>query len=213
MKEVSRQCGILLPVSLVLLAYSSQINAGCSREDVGFYLEKGFTTDQITKLCSTGSGAAATETANTSKPPGTEQYPAEKPISENEMFLKTAVKASDIHLGNDALHYTQKICIEYGEEDLFGFTPNVCPNVKFVVALKNLEVLRTGKKYGFYGTKEVWVKSAIKREIIGGLKDKSAEEKELIFEKFEKGNETAVPVRDDFSRDRVKTVLQELSIK
>ena len=102
--------------------------------------------------------------------------------------------------------------MEYGEEDLFGFTPKVCPDVIFTIALKGLEVLDTGKKYGFYGTPEVRIKSsAIKREIIGGLKNKKPEERELILEKFEKGFETAIPIRDDFSLEKVKQALQGLS--
>ena len=104
------------------------------------------------------------------------------------------------------------MCMEYGEEDLFGFTPKVCPDVSYIISLKGLEVVDTGKKYGFYGTPEVRIKSsAIKREIVGGLKNKKREERELILEKFEKGLEAAIPIRDDFSLEQVKQVLQELS--
>ena len=210
MKAVPGNNGIIFFASLVFMMFSSQASAACSRDDVEFYLGKGFSTDQITTLCSEsstpGNDVPRSEIQNTGQPSATDA------AGENELFLKTAIKAKNIYLDSDYLHYTQKICIEYGEEDLYGFTPKVCPDVKFTIALKDLEVTDTGKKYGFYGTPEVWVKSTVKREIIGNLNDQKPEDRELILEKFEQGDKTAIPIRDDFSLERVKQVLQDLSI-
>ena len=195
----------------VFMMLSSQANAACSRDDVTFYLDKGFSTDQITTMCSELS-APVSEAAK-SEQLNSEQQAVSPAVDDNVLFLNRAIKAQEIHLSSDSLSYTQKkMCMEYGEEDLFGFTPKVCPDVSYIISLKGLEVVDTGKKYGFYGTPEVRVKSStIKREIIGGLKNKKREERELILEKFEKGFETAIPIRDDFSLEEVKQVLQELS--
>jgi len=199
--------------SLVLMTFSGQASAACSRDDVTFYLDKGFSTDQITALCSEASAPAGG--ALKSEQQGSEQQSVPPAVDDNAMFLKRAIKANKVDLSSSSLIYTQKICIEYGEEDLFGFTPKVCPDVTYMISLKGLEVLDTGKKYGFYGTKEVRIKSSVvEREIISELKDKKPEERELIIEKFEsldKDKETAIPVRDDFSLDEVKQVLLELS--
>ncbi len=197
--------------SLLLMMVSSQANAACSRDDVTFYLDKGFSTDQISAMCSEAS-APADETPK-SEQQSSEQQAVSPAADENALFLSRAIKGDEIKLNSDSLQYTQKkMCMEYGEEDLFGFTPKVCPDVTFIIALKGLEVLETGKKYGFYGTPEVKIKSSvIKRVIIGELKNKTPEERELILEKFEKGFETAIPIRDDFSLDKVKQVLLDLS--
>ena len=213
-KVAARNYAIIFLASLVFMMFSSQANAACSRDDVTFYLDKGFSTDQITALCS-GSSRPASEkpqSVSQSEAQNNGQHSASPEADDNILFLKRAIKAQKISLSTDSLNYIQKICIEYGEEDLFGFTPKVCPDVTFIIALKGLEVLDTGKKYGFYGTPEVRVKGAIKREIIGNLEDKKPEERELILEKFEKGDRTAIPIRDDFSLEQVKQVLQELSI-
>ncbi len=210
LKVVARNYAIIFIASLAFVMFSSQASAACSRDDVEFYLGKGFSTDQITALCSaasaTGNDAPLSEMQNGDQPSATDA------AGENEQFLKIAIKAKKIYLDSDSLHYTQKVCIEYGEEDLYGFTAKVCPDVKFTIAFEGLEVTHTGKKYGFYGRPEVRVKSTIKRDIIGGLKDKKPEDRELILESFEKGDKTAIPIRDDFSLERVKQVLQELSI-
>jgi hypothetical protein len=194
--------------SLLLMMVSGQANAACSRDDITFYLDKGFTTEQITAMCSEPPVPAATTKNNG-------QQSASPLADDNALFLKRAIKAKKIDLSSSSLIYTQNICIKYGEEDLFGFAPKVCPDVTFTIALKGLVVLDTGKKYGFYGTKEVRVKSSVvEKEIISELKDKKPAERELILEKFEKlgkGEETAIPVRDDFSLEEVKQVLEKLS--
>jgi len=206
MKAASSNYVIKSLTSLAIMLLSHQVNAACSRDDVSFYLEKGFTTDQITALCSEVPAPAAVQTEPQ------ESHVATPAMDENVLFLNRAIKGHDIKLSEDSLQYTQKkMCFEYGEEDLFGFTPKVCPDVIFTVSLKGLEVLETGKKYGFYGTQEVRVKSSVKREIIGNLENQKPKDRELILEKFEKGDVTGVPVRDDFSLDRVKQVLQELA--
>ena len=213
MKVISRNYTITCSVSLVFMMLSSHANAVCSRDDVEYYLGKGFSNDQITTLCSESSVPAG-ETPK-SEQQSSEQQPDSAVADDNVLFLKRAIEAKKIDLSSSSLIYTQNICIEYGEEDLFGFTPKVCPDVTYVISLKGLEVLDTGKKYGFYGTKEVRVKSSVvEREIISELKDKKPAERELILEKFEKldkGEGTAIPVRDDFSLDKVKQILQELS--
>ena len=216
MKAVPRYNGIIIFASLVFVMHSSQASAACSRDDVEFYLGKGFDTNQITALCKEASAPAddaLKSEQQSSEPQSNEQQTASPVADDNALFLNRAIKAKTVNLNSDSLQYTSKMCIEYGEEDIFGFTPKVCPDVTFTIALKGLEVLDTGKKYGFYGTPEVTIKSsAIKREIIGGLKNKKQEERELILEKFEKGFESVIPIREDFSLEKVKQVLQEVSI-
>ncbi len=194
---------------LVFAMVSGQAYATCSRDDVEFYLDKGFTNDQITTLCSAPS-VSENNPANTTKQNNEENSNAAT-VDDKELFLKTAIKAKNIYLQDNSLHYTHEVCIEYGEEDLFGFTPKVCPQVEFIIALKGLEVIDTGKQHYFYGTEEIRVRSAVKREIIGELKQQKLEDRKLILEKFEKGNEVAIPVRGDFSPNRVKQVLLQLA--
>lgn len=205
-----RNYRFILIASLLGLLYSSQANAVCSRDDVTFYLDKGFSTDQITTLCGTASTPAGD--APQSELQDNDKHSISPVVDDNALFLSRAIKAQEIKLSSDSLQYTLKICIQYGEEDLYGFTPKVCPRVHYIIALKGLEVLKTGKRYYFYGTPEVRVKSTIEREIIGNLKDRKPEDRELILDEFEKGDETAIPVRDDFSLEQVKQVLQNLSI-
>lgn len=195
--------------SSVLMVLSSQASAACSRDDVTFYLEKGFTAEQITVLCSEPSKPAADAQQIDSE---NNEHQSALTLGGNALYLNRAIKAHKINLSSDSLQYTLKTCVNYGEYDDYGFAPKVCPDVTYTIALKDLEVLSTGMKYGFYGTQEAHVKSSeIQREIIGELQDQKAEDRGRILDAFEKGNETVIPVRDDFSLDEVKRVLEELS--
>ena len=131
---------------------------------------------------------------------------------DTEQFFKIAIKGKDILLTSDALHYTIPMCIQYGQEDLFGFTPKTCPDVKFVVGLKELEVLSTRKGDWFFGPGEVTVQGKITREIIGQLEDLDPRERRSALKKFETGDKTVIPIREDISLDRVQAQLEQLAI-
>ena len=219
------------PVALVLITCADLAYAACSRSDVEYYLSKGFTPDQVTAICTSSSAPALKEIPDEQATPATTSpasepvvdVPQEKSISherstdhkttqDNEQFLKIAIKGRDIQLTRDTLRYTRKMCIQIGEEDLYGFAPKACPDVKFVIALEGLEVLKTGKKYLLYGSGEAWVRGSIQREIIGQLADQKPRDRKLILEKMEKGDQTVIPIREDISLERVEAALRELSI-
>lgn len=194
------------------IALSNQVNAACSRDDVTFYLDKGFSTEQISVMCSsTSAGVKSAADTQQSNAKNKEQGPSSTVTDENALYLQRAIKAKNIKLNTESLQYTQKICIEYGEEDLFGFTPKACSNVKLNITLKGLEVVGTGKKYGFYGTPEVRVKATVTRVTSVELKNMNAEEREIFIKKLNNGKTTAIPVRDDFSLEKVSQLLQQLS--
>lgn len=122
-----------------------------------------------------------------------------------------AIKGRNILLTNDTLQYTLKICLEYGEEDLYGFAANACPVIKFTIARKNLEVIKSQKKYIFFGDNEIKIKATIKREVISGLEKNKIDEKKLIQQQLETGDYTFIPIRDDISLTDIEQVLREIS--
>lgn len=209
----ARNYATLVLALMTFIMTGTSAHAACSRDDVEFYLQKGFTSEQITELCrSAPATTAPVETAPPAQSQESVQQTSAMAADDDELFLKTAIKGEDVYLSNDSLHYTRKkMCFEYDEEDLYGFAPKVCPDVKFVVALKGLKVLGAGPRYGFYGPEEVKVRSTINREIIGNLEDQKPKDRERILEVFEKGDETAIQIRDDISLERVKQVLQQLA--
>ena len=197
--------GLVLMATLTGLSHNAY--SACSRDDVDHYLAKGFSTDQITTLCGT---ASSTQTEN--KSTASSQL-SKQPASDNdtELFLKEAIKGRNVLLSHDALSYTLKVCIEYGDEDLYGFAPTACPNVRFKLALKSLEVKEPVKRI-FFSPDGIEVQGDITRTIIDGLEKYKADDQTLIHNQLESGNKTMIPVRDDISIDKVFQTLEQLVI-
>ncbi|MCG8037992.1 MAG: hypothetical protein JAZ19_13245 [Candidatus Thiodiazotropha taylori] len=213
-------------VLLTLIVSLNQSFAACTRSDVEYYLGKGFSTDQITEICTSTSLPGSNEIPGDRTDMAT---PAEKKAGDDvqqqrqirnkesgnaqdiEQFLTIAIKGRNIQLTQDSLNYTREECVQIGEEDLYGFASIACQDIKFAIGRKGLEVVKTGKKYILYGDNEVIVKGSIQREIIGQLKDRKPRDRKLILEKMEKGDQTAIPIRDDIPLESVEKVLRGLS--
>jgi hypothetical protein len=195
-------------LSVTLTSFSHTAYATCSRSDVEFYLNKGFSTDQITKLCT----AAPPVQGKTENTLSVDTDTAPDTSNNTELFLREAIKGRDIVLTHESLSYTLKTCVHYGEEDGYGFTPKACPYIRFNVSLKDLQVTEPGNKYLFFNPDEVDIEGDITRKILSGLKKHSPEDKKLIIKALKSGNKTSIPVRDDISLEKVFEVLKQISI-
>lgn len=180
--------------------------AQCARNDVDYYLSKGFTPEQITNIC-----AIAPLRSDKSLGEASNSLPQQPALEKDEQFLKHAIKGRNVLLTDDSLQYTLKVCIEYGDEDMYGFAPKACPKVRFTIARKGLEVIKSQKKYIFFGSDEIKVKSTVRREIVGDLEKNTAEEQQLIQQLLESSDHTVIPIRDDISLDSVEQVLLQIS--
>ena len=178
--------------------------------------------EQITAICTTSSIKPEDNKSVNNTDKQNDQESGEKEIIEtnnnqktspnkNEQFLKEAINGRNILLTDDSLQYTLKTCYNYGEEDQYGFAPKACPIVKYAIDLKGLEVIRSGKKYIFFGDHEIEVKATIRREIISGLDKHKAEEQQQIQEHLESGDQTIIPIRDDISLADVEQVFLQLA--
>ena len=190
-----------------LISLSQNAYAACSRDDVDHYLAKGFSTDQITTLCGT---ASSTQTKNESTASSQLSKQAASG-NDTEQFLREAIKGRNVVLTSNTLAYTLKVCIKYGEEDLYGFAPKACPNIRFNIALKNLEVKEPVKRL-FFSPEEIEVNGDITRNVIDGLEQYKADDQTLIINKLESGNKTMIPVRDDISIEQIFQTIEQLTL-
>ena len=206
-----------LSLPILVFSISSTAYAKCEREDINFYLDRGFTPEQITAICTEASSQPVGEPAinNTEKNSAKELTDStsnqDTLQDKNEQLLKEAIKGRNVILSNNSLQYTLKVCIEYGTEDLYGFAPRACPMIRYTIARKDLEIIKSQKKYIFFGANEVKVKGVITREILSGLEKNSDHEIELIKAKLETGDQTIIPVRDDISITEIEQALLQIS--
>lgn len=211
--------------SFIVVTAAGEAHAACSRDDVEFYLGKGFTQEQITSLCasspapssqakpsSTGSTGDDARKMQAEEPANTTPVSANADLEDQKRFLELAINAKDIQLKDDSLAYTQRICIEYGDQDLFGFAPKACPDVRIMIERKGLKVTKVGKKYFYYGPVQVKVDAGVERKIIGGLKDEELKFEQRILNEIGQDDETGIPIRDGIPLDDVEEAIRQLSL-
>jgi hypothetical protein len=128
----------------------------------------------------------------------------------NEQFLKTAIEGYDVVLGENKLSYVHKTCVKSGEEDLFGFIPMTCPDVKYTVSLMGLDVKSVKKRYTFYGPMVARVKGNIQREIIANFNPENDDVRKLVMDQIDTGPMTDIPIREGIPAAQVKKVFSEI---
>ncbi|RDH80752.1 MAG: hypothetical protein DIZ80_17145 [endosymbiont of Galathealinum brachiosum] len=185
-----------------LSLFSQNALSECNRDDVEFYLSKNFTTQQITELCKASSEEKSVPVIVSSK--------TQINLSDDEAFIKQAIDARNIIISKEYLEYTLRVCVEYAEEDNYGFSPKVCPDIRYKIALNDLEAEETDKKLFFFGENGIDVEGDISREVLSGLEKRSDEEKKYLFKRLESGDETNIPVREGVSSKKAAQVLNKL---
>lgn len=205
-------------VSIFLATFfilTTNLHGSCTRDDVDFYLEKGFTNDQIALICSgqkrdidfieqssfDNDVLERESTTSLSSPPNVTQNDSflNEPYDEKwaKRMLPSAIDAYNVFISEQYLHYTIKNCIEYGDEDLFGFRERACPEIQYFIEWKGLEIKNVWKEYYFLGKSKIRVKGKIDYKILSGTENIPPASIKLFEKKLLKEGEIVIPVRDD----------------
>ena len=202
---------------LVLISglFCTQVQAMCSRSDIEYYLDKGFTRAQVTALC--GNDNASSRQRNKeaySDPAEYEASDAEKRRQEEEeiYFIKSAIGAWDIELTPQKLEYTRKFCIAAGKTPEVEGRTRVCPNVRYRIYFKGLEVGGYERKYFFLGRREVEVMGKVRRKLLHDLREYPSDlRRELLtaYKNSLRKDATFIPVRRDVPIHRVIDILRK----
>ena len=215
---------MVLVGSVCLPGFQTDLSAACSRSDVEYYLEKGFSHEQITAICGSSEGDAAGETPRSperksegseavrknSESTGDSGEIVSVPVQENTFSLTMAIKGYDVEVGPESMFYTTRDCFEYGEEDIFGFQKKACPEVRFSIYYDGMEAKKSGMKYFFYGPRGIRVKGRVERQVLSGLDHLGKEDRKEALKKLESGDETTIPIRKEIPLDKVLNALADL---
>jgi len=197
----------ILKIGLIYV-FAGNLYAKCSKEDVDYYLEKGFTTEQVTAMC-TKDILSTIDLENNKYKSFSEEYADEtdeeylkKMRIERQAFLKSAIAAQKIRIKGTIFSYESEICgrnaiKKSGSAD--GANIEGCAVMRTDIDLSNIEVSKKQKREKiFFGTKEIFVKGDISYKIVGGLNHLTPFEKKILepilFAKLKKG-EARIPVR------------------
>ena len=198
---------VMLNIGCIYIFISSA-SAKCNKEDISYYLERGFTTEQVTAMCSEEIISSKDLKSDIYKT-FSEEYADEqdkdylkKMRIERVVFLKSAIGAQKIKIKGTTLSYESEICgrnalKKSGSTD--GSNIEGCSEIVTLINLSDIEVsMKLKREKVLFGTKEIHVKGDIKYKIIGGLEHLSSFDKNILepmLLKKLKNGEARIPIR------------------
>ena len=206
MNNIKNKLTIFLSSVLMLIAYGTAA-AKCNKEDINYYLEKGFTTEQVTALCSENiSTSKKTEEIYRSF---SDEYADEqdedyirKMRIERQVFFKSALGAQNIKLKRDHLIFDQYQCAKDGfakpgsDRNFKG-----CAVVLTKIKLSEIEVdEKEFKEKVFFGARSIRVKGNVTTKITGGMEGLSEYDAKVLNDKVlarlaKNKGETYIPIK------------------
>ena len=214
----------LLIISVHFLL-STTLYADCNREDIEFYLDKGFTQDQITQLC------AASNTSDNSTPDytpyqqkviiykqGGEAPGIKDGLTKEEREAINTIKAggeiSKLNVTPETISYQAQTCVTSANSPEFNQRFKDCIDVDFVVQRKNLIVSASGKKLLLFGNHYVLLEGEIDAKPKRSWDSYPIDIRRSLqrnFEWQEDGESTAFPVNSDYSVARIVNAFRILA--
>ena len=205
----------------VLLFYAPLAQAECSRNDVEYFLKKGFSREQVVAICE----AAKPRQFGEPTEQGQGDYEAydedlearlriERRLQKEEddiLLLKTAIAGEDIKITRDWLDFKKPFCIASGNNPDVGARIKICPLVLYRIYFKGLRVKEYERKYLVFGAREIEVEGTIKRKLLNDLKEYPAGLRAELLDAYEanvrKGG-TFIPIRKDYPINQVQEILR-----
>ena len=205
----------------VLLFYAPLAQAECSRNDVEYFLKKGFSREQVVAICE----AAKPKQFGESTEQEQGDYEAynkelearlriERQLQKEEddiLLLKTAIAGEDIRITRDWLDFKKPFCIAAGNNPEVEARIKICPLVLYRIYFKGLRVKEYERKYLIFGAREIEVEGTIKRKLLNDLKEYPASLRKELLDSYKanirKGG-TFIPIRKDYPINQVQEILR-----
>ena len=199
----------IISVLCILIAVVTQNNAfaKCNKEDINYYLEKGFTPDQVTALCS--EEIRSTNTTEDVYKSFSDEYANEqdeeyikKMRIERQVFFKSALGAQNIKLRRDYLIFDQYECAKDGlAKPGSDRNKKGCAVVLTKIKLSEVEVSeKEFKEKVFFGARSIRVRGNVETKIIGGMDGLSEYDANILNDKIlarlqKNKGETFIPIK------------------
>jgi len=208
MQPISKRRNIfLIRFFLAYLFLNTSLYASCSKEDVTYYLDRGFNAEQVTALCGGKNESNKKEDKYESF---SDEYADEqdeeyirKMRIQRQVFFKSSLGAQDVELRKDKLMYNVYECARDGlAKPGSDFNKEGCATVRVVIKLSEVEVSeKVYKEKIFFGAKSILVKGNVSTKILsGGMVGLDPYDAEILKKKIrarlhKNVNEVLVPIK------------------
>ena len=215
---------LLIAVALnlgVLLFYAPFAQAECSRNDVEYFLKKGFSREQVVAICEVAKPKQFGESTEQNEG----DYEAynreiearlriERRLQKEEddiLLLRTAIAGEDIRITPEWLDFKSSFCIAAGNNPDIEARVKVCPQVLYRVYFRGLRVKEYQRKYLVFGTREIEVEGTVKRKLLDDFKEYPEGLRLELLDAYKanvRKDGTFIPIRKGYPINRVREVLR-----
>jgi len=162
----------LIRCFLAYLFLNTSLYASCNKEDVAYYLERGFNTEQVAALCSdkTQNNKSEEKYQSFSDEYANEQddeYVRRMRI-QRQVFFKSSLGAQDVELRRDKLIFNVYECARDGlAKPGSDFNKEGCATVRVTIKLSEVDVSeKEYKEKVFFGVKSILITGNVTSKII-----------------------------------------------
>ena len=186
-KLITKNKLILLSIIIFL---SKNAIASCSKEDIDYYLKKGFSTEQVTALCSRDDLSSIKEDVYKSYG---DEYADEQDAEylrkmriERQVFFKSSLGAQNVNIRRDKLTFIVYECAKEGlAKPGSEFNKKGCAEVLTTIKLSEVEVIeKEFKEKVFFGNRQILVKGNVKSKIVGGMEELNQYDADVLKKKI-----------------------------
>ena len=208
--------GQLAFAAIALLFFTAtDAYAACTRDDVSFFLSKGFSQEQITAICTRAKEAPAPSTPARQEPATSIEVlpPASNKNRDIENYLRQVIKGHDIRIKQGFLHYTAKVCIPYGRYNTNKepWQNEACELVRHKVALRGMKAKREWVSMDLFQPRQIYLEGRIEREFVSDLNNFTATNRRQIIQNLQTEVKAIVPIKENMSPDRLLKTLNRIA--
>ena len=173
MRQMNNRRNIfLIRCFLAYLFFNTSLYASCNKEDVAYYLERGFNTEQVAALCGDKNQNNKSEEKYQSY---SDEYADEQDEEyvrrmriQRQVFFKSSLGAQDVQVRKDKLIFNTYECARDGlAKPGSDFNKEGCATVRVVIKLSEVEVSeKVYKEKVIFGTKSILITGNVSSTII-----------------------------------------------
>ena len=192
MQSINKRRNIFLIKCFVAYLFCNASSyAACSKEDVSYYLDRGFNAEQVTALCG---GKDESDKKEGRYESFSDEYADEKDEEyvrrmriQRQVFFKSSLGAQNVELRKDKLLYDMYECARDGlAKPGSDFNKKGCATVRVTIKLSEVEVSeKEYKEKVFFGAKSILIKGNVSSKILrGGMEGLDPYDAEVLKNKI-----------------------------
>lgn len=156
-----------------LFSSSAALANSCSRSDIDYYLQHGFTNVQVVQLCASPAATQTTgQQVQASQSPDTPvlsqaQTQQNNKLREDQSYLSAALDGDGVTMTPQGLSLFPRECIEYGPPYNIDLVEDICVHTKLNIKFSGMSIGKASKGLFLVRDASIKIRGSIQREFVG----------------------------------------------